>query len=143
MSLFIKRFLLVFFVFFSACGYRLQGSGSVLPNDIKTISIKPVENTTTLSGLGPRLILHDVDRCRVRTGHGRDVVGSGRSNADDRQFNQPKSQAANVFIKVQTDPTLIGDRLPKRFIIRCFAGHHFTNSRQRTGLRERRVRRLT
>ncbi len=38
----------------SGCGYRLQGSGSVLPNDVKSISIKPVVNNTTFSGLGPK-----------------------------------------------------------------------------------------
>lgn len=36
-----------------SCGYRLQGSGSILPPDIKTISIRNAENKTTLSGLGP------------------------------------------------------------------------------------------
>lgn len=39
----------------SSCGYRLQGSGSVLPNDVKSISIKPVQNSTTFSGLGPKM----------------------------------------------------------------------------------------
>ncbi len=38
----------------SSCGYRLQGSGSVLPNDIKTISIRTAQNNTTVTGLGPR-----------------------------------------------------------------------------------------
>jgi outer membrane lipopolysaccharide assembly protein LptE/RlpB len=38
----------------SSCGYRLQGSGSILPNDIKTISIKTTKNNTTVPGLGPR-----------------------------------------------------------------------------------------
>lgn len=47
-------FTIIFSLFLSSCGYRLQGSGSVLPNDVKTISIKPAENVTTLSGLGPK-----------------------------------------------------------------------------------------
>ncbi|HMO17459.1 MAG TPA: LPS assembly lipoprotein LptE [Oligoflexia bacterium] len=38
---------------FASCGYRLQGSGSVLPPEIKTISIRNSENSTTFSGLGP------------------------------------------------------------------------------------------
>lgn len=38
----------------NSCGYRLQGSGSVLPNDIKTVSIRTAENNTTVTGLGPR-----------------------------------------------------------------------------------------
>lgn len=37
-----------------SCGYRLQGSGSILPNDIKTVSIRTTQNNTTISGLGPR-----------------------------------------------------------------------------------------
>ncbi len=37
-----------------SCGYRLQGSGSVLPNDIKTVSIRTAQNNTTITGLGPR-----------------------------------------------------------------------------------------
>lgn len=37
-----------------SCGYRLQGSGSVLPSDIKTVSIRTSENNTTFTGLGPQ-----------------------------------------------------------------------------------------
>lgn len=39
----------------SACGYQFQGSGSMLPDDIKTISIAPVENKTTEPDLGIQL----------------------------------------------------------------------------------------
>jgi outer membrane lipopolysaccharide assembly protein LptE/RlpB len=46
--------LLCVLMFSSSCGYRLQGSGSVLPPDIKTISIRTAENNTTFTGLGPR-----------------------------------------------------------------------------------------
>jgi outer membrane lipopolysaccharide assembly protein LptE/RlpB len=45
---------IVAFSLLSSCRYRLQGSGTVLPNDIKSISIKPAENATTFTGLGPR-----------------------------------------------------------------------------------------
>ena len=45
---------LCLFLSLNSCGYRLQGSGSVLPNDIKTVSIRTAENNTTLTGLGPR-----------------------------------------------------------------------------------------
>ncbi|MCC6221536.1 MAG: hypothetical protein IT291_09885 [Deltaproteobacteria bacterium] len=38
-----------------SCGYRFQGSGSILPDDIRTVAIAPVENETTVSGLGPEL----------------------------------------------------------------------------------------
>jgi outer membrane lipopolysaccharide assembly protein LptE/RlpB len=47
-------FVIVLFLVLSSCRYRLQGSGTILPNDIKSISIKPAENATTFSGLGPR-----------------------------------------------------------------------------------------
>jgi outer membrane lipopolysaccharide assembly protein LptE/RlpB len=38
----------------ASCGYRLEGSGSILPPDIKSVSIKTSENNTTLPGIGPR-----------------------------------------------------------------------------------------
>ena len=37
-----------------ACGYTFQGSGSILPADVKTVSIRLAENDTTVPGLGPR-----------------------------------------------------------------------------------------
>lgn len=36
----------------SGCGYGLQGSGSVLPEDVKNVYIPRVENDSTESGLG-------------------------------------------------------------------------------------------
>jgi outer membrane lipopolysaccharide assembly protein LptE/RlpB len=36
----------------SGCGYAFQGSGTVLPEDIKTIAIRVSENQTTETGLG-------------------------------------------------------------------------------------------
>lgn len=43
-------------VFFSAgCGYRLQGSGSVLPPDVQKIAVSQVENSTTEPGLSLEL----------------------------------------------------------------------------------------
>lgn len=54
MTHFAKIFSIFILLGFSSCGYRLQGSGSVLPPDIKTVSIKTSENNTTISGLGPR-----------------------------------------------------------------------------------------
>jgi outer membrane lipopolysaccharide assembly protein LptE/RlpB len=38
----------------AGCGYQFQGSGSILPEDVKTIAIAPVENDTTIAGLGVR-----------------------------------------------------------------------------------------
>ena len=40
------------FIFFCSCGYSLQGSESILPDDIKQIAIPIVENNTTMPGLG-------------------------------------------------------------------------------------------
>ena len=44
------------FIFFlllvSGCGYTFQGSGTVLPDDIKSIAIRVAENQTTETGLG-------------------------------------------------------------------------------------------
>lgn len=50
------RFFNVFFAFValfacSSCGYGLQGSGSILPPDVKTVAILPVENLTTESAI--------------------------------------------------------------------------------------------
>lgn len=36
----------------SSCGYQFQGSGSILPPDIKTVAIPIAENNTTESNLG-------------------------------------------------------------------------------------------
>jgi len=38
----------------TGCGYTLAGSGSVLPEDVKTIAVINVINKTTEPGLGPR-----------------------------------------------------------------------------------------
>ena len=38
-----------------SCGYTFQGSGSILPAEIKTIAITQVQNNTTEAGLGQRL----------------------------------------------------------------------------------------
>lgn len=37
---------------FNACGYSFQGSGSILPTDVKRIAIPNVQNGSTESGLG-------------------------------------------------------------------------------------------
>ena len=44
-------FAVVILVLVSGCGYRLQGSGTTLPDDIKTIYIPLVDNDTTEPGL--------------------------------------------------------------------------------------------
>ena len=44
--------LLTFSLF--ACGYSFQGSGSVLPDDVKTVGIRRTENKTTEPGLSLR-----------------------------------------------------------------------------------------
>ncbi len=46
--------LAVIAIVMSGCGYSFQGSGSILPPDIKTVSIPLAENNTTESGLGQR-----------------------------------------------------------------------------------------
>ena len=38
-----------------SCGYTLQGSGTILPADIKTVAIPAVENDTTESRVGARM----------------------------------------------------------------------------------------
>lgn len=38
-----------------SCGYQLQGSSSILPDDVKFVAVLPVVNDTTESDLGPRL----------------------------------------------------------------------------------------
>lgn len=42
---------IVAFGLLTGCGYTFQGGGSVLPSDIKRISIPPVQNNTTESNL--------------------------------------------------------------------------------------------
>lgn len=38
----------------AGCGYQFQGSGSILPDDVKKIAIGMVDNETTEPGLGPK-----------------------------------------------------------------------------------------
>jgi len=45
----------VCFFLLSGCGYAFQGSGSILPDDVKTITILQAENNTTEPGLGLQL----------------------------------------------------------------------------------------
>lgn len=45
------RFLLVLFLVLSGCGYAFQGSGSILPEDIKSVYIPQAVNDTTEPGL--------------------------------------------------------------------------------------------
>ena len=49
-----KFFNFLLLLLITSCGYHFQGSGSSLPDDIKTIAIDIVENDTTFSGLGLR-----------------------------------------------------------------------------------------
>ena len=46
--------LAVLFAAVQGCGYAFQGSGSILPQDIKTVAIPLAENNTTEPGLGQR-----------------------------------------------------------------------------------------
>lgn len=39
----------------AGCGYRLQGSGSILPPDVRTVYVGPIENETTEPGLSLEL----------------------------------------------------------------------------------------
>ena len=39
----------------AACGYHFQGSGTILPEDIKTVKVRPVANDTTIQGIGLEL----------------------------------------------------------------------------------------
>lgn len=49
-------------LFVSGCGYQLQGSGSILPPDVRTIAVTQTENVTSEPGLG--LILTEAIRSR-------------------------------------------------------------------------------
>lgn len=55
MNDFKKIFSLFFFLLTSSCGYHLQGSGSILPPDVKRIAIIPTQNLTTEPALGVKL----------------------------------------------------------------------------------------
>ena len=45
---------LITILFFNGCGYQFQGSGSILPADVKTIAILQAENQTTEPALSVR-----------------------------------------------------------------------------------------
>ena len=40
-----------FFILFSSCGYVIEGSNPVLPNDAKSLSVLPIQNRTFKAGL--------------------------------------------------------------------------------------------
>ena len=40
-----------FFILFSSCGYVIEGSNPVLPNDAKSLSVIPIQNRTFKAGL--------------------------------------------------------------------------------------------
>ena len=48
----IRKTFLVSLLVFAACGYNFQGSGSILPADVKTVEIPLAINDTTRTGLG-------------------------------------------------------------------------------------------
>lgn len=47
-------FTVVSVMLLTGCGYSLQGSGSILPDDVQSIDIKVADNNTTETGLGVR-----------------------------------------------------------------------------------------
>jgi hypothetical protein len=77
----------------SGCGYTFQGSGSVLPDDIKSISISRVENETTSSGLAAKFeekLMSRFERYGVVK-----IVSAGE-DADARLITKIKSLVTNV-----------------------------------------------
>lgn len=77
----------------SGCGYTFQGSGSVLPDDIKSISISRVENETTSSGLAAKFeekLMSRFERYGVVK-----IVSAGE-DADARLITRIKSLVTNV-----------------------------------------------
>lgn len=50
-----KKFISLLILTFSGCGYQLQGSGTILPPDVKLIAIPLAENETAEPQLGERL----------------------------------------------------------------------------------------
>ena len=44
-----------FCILFSSCGYVIEGSNPVLPNDAKSLSVLPIQNRTFKAGLEPDL----------------------------------------------------------------------------------------
>jgi outer membrane lipopolysaccharide assembly protein LptE/RlpB len=88
--------LLVCFSLFGlfACGYGFQGSGSVLPNDIKTLAIRRSANLTTVPGIGLQFTEKLVSRFS-RYGVV-EVVGSGK-DADAELVTSIK----NVQVRVR------------------------------------------
>ena len=49
-----KTILLLCLILLASCGYNFQGSGSILPADVKTIAIPLAENNSTEPGLGQK-----------------------------------------------------------------------------------------
>jgi len=42
---------IILFLFFSGCGYVIEGSNPVLPNEAETIGILPIQNQTFIAGI--------------------------------------------------------------------------------------------
>lgn len=77
----------------SGCGYTFQGSGSVLPDDIKSISISRVENETTYSGLAAKFEEKLMSRFER---YGVVKILSAGEDADARLVTRIKSLVTNV-----------------------------------------------
>tara|TARA_B100001250_G_C19691652_1_gene740586 strand:- start:386 stop:952 length:567 start_codon:yes stop_codon:yes gene_type:complete len=45
------HFIIIFFLLIGGCGYTIEGSNPILPNEAKTISILPIQNQTFIAGL--------------------------------------------------------------------------------------------
>jgi len=68
--------LFAFLTALSGCGYTFQGSGTSLPNDVKSIAIRAADNDTTSPGLGPKFT--DKLRSRFERYGVVKIVGSGQ-----------------------------------------------------------------
>jgi len=69
----------IILLFVTGCGYQFQGSGSILPTDVKTVAISQAENQTTEPGLALRF--SEALRSRFER-YGAVQVSSDEGNAD-------------------------------------------------------------
>jgi outer membrane lipopolysaccharide assembly protein LptE/RlpB len=102
----------------AGCGYTLQGSGSVLPPDIKVVSIPIVENNTTEPSLTPLLTEALRDRFeRFGVVQVVDDLGGADAVLQARIINvnrKTKSVTSNTSTALEYDTTLTVGAVLKR-----------------------------
>lgn len=95
----------------SGCGYQFQGSGSTLPDDVKTLAVLSVENRTTQPNVGQKLeiaLRERFDRYgAVKVIENEDLADALLTATIEKIEDNVLSVTGNTDIELQTDTVLV------------------------------------